>query len=446
MIRLLLYSCCSLILASCGGSKVLKHIDAEPRYQEAFTGFFLADALDGEVLEALNADKLFTPASNTKLLTLATCLEWLPQDSLPALAYDMRADTLQLWALAYPLLAADNSSYNESIRSFIASWEGPVEINLHGYNSLPRFGEGWMWDDYNYAFARERSGMPFYSNMATAWRIPDTSYTLQIEGEDREITRTRYSSRPDFINAQGWTDVYLGNLNREEFSNRFYVSSNSSVGDTVSAPLYSSRNMIAQLMEDWTGHTTRHHTRPLPRDWGSRTWKGEHRDTLLKAMLHPSDNFLAEQLLLEAGLYAKELTDVKQVLAKAQEEVLQISNDNLAWADGSGVSHYNMVTPRALGMLVQRLSAKHGIDFLAQLLPAGGESGTIAKWYKGPNGKPYIFAKTGTLRHNHCLTGLLQAKSGRWLTFSFMHNHYRGSSKDYKEAMEKTLALIRDTY
>ncbi len=418
-------------------------MDTEPRYQEAFTGFFLADAENGEVLAERNADALFTPASNTKLLTLATCLEWLPQDSIPAIAYAYEADTLRLWGLAYPQLAADKLPYNERIRKLIADWSGIVEVNLHGYVRLPRFGEGWMWDDYNYAFARERSGMPLYRNMARVSRLPDTTYSRQ---NGSPVTVMRFETQPSFIVAQTSDFTREKYLNRSEFSNRFIASAKTTFEDTLYAPLYSTANMVTQLLEDWTGKSVRYHNKPLPSDWGTSVWYGEPRDSLLKQMMLPSDNFLAEQLLLEAGLYAKDLTDVEQVLAKAQEEVLQISDDDLSWADGSGVSHYNMVTPRALGLLVHRLSAKHGVDYLTQLFPIGGESGTIRNWYKGTQGSPYVYAKTGTLRHNHCLTGLLQAKSGRWLAFSFMHNHFRGGSKDYKEAMEKTLALIRDSY
>jgi len=418
VIRNAFFICLVLTLLSCGSSKLLKQIEAEPRYQEALTGFYLADATNGEVLESLNADLLFTPASNTKLLTLATALEWLPQDSIPALAYAYEADTLRIWGLAYPQLAADDAPYNERIRKLISDWEGTVEVNLHGFVSLPRFGEGWMWDDYNYAFARERSGMPLYRNMARVVRIPDTTYNRQGVPPNY---RKRFDARPQFIVAQTSDYVREKYLTRGEFANRFYASAKTPVGDTLYAPLYSTANLVTQLLEDWTGHTVRYHNKPLPSDWGTR-------------------------VLLEAGLYAKELTDVKQVLAKAREEVLEISAEDLKWADGSGISHYNMVTPRALGMLIYRLSAKHGIDFLTQIFPAGGQRGTIKNWYKGPDGQPFIYGKTGTLRHNHCLTGLLQAKSGRWLVFSFMHNHFSGGSKAYKEAMEETLALIRETY
>jgi D-alanyl-D-alanine carboxypeptidase/D-alanyl-D-alanine-endopeptidase (penicillin-binding protein 4) len=81
------------------------------------------------------------------------------------------------------------------------------------------------------------------------------------------------------------------------------------------------------------------------------------------------------------------------------------------------------------------------------LFPAGGESGTIKNWYAALDGEdPYVYAKTGTLSNNHCLSGFLITKSGRKLLFSFMNNHYVTSSSIVKAEMEKVLRHIRSRY
>ena len=56
---------------------------------------------------------------------------------------------------------------------------------------------------------------------------------------------------------------------------------------------------------------------------------------------------------------------------------------------------------------------------------------------------PYVFAKTGTLRHKHCLSGYLRTHSGRVLIFSFMHNNYTGSSARIKEEMQRVLEMVQ---
>ena len=422
------------ILAACNRAALapaLVAYDAEALYAQDFSGILVVDLASGETLAERNADRLYTPASNVKLLTLATALAWLPADSLPALAYRYDGDTLRLWATAYPGLGDPRDAAAERIRRRLAAHAGPVEVNLHGYVDLPRFGSGWMWDDYPYAFARERSGLPVYGNLLRAWRDPvDSSWAAQ----------------PDFVVVRPRAYVEAGRSRRAEHANRFRVGADTPPGDTIAQPLYAAADLAAQLLEDWTGRPIRYHNRALPADWGSRVWAGRPRDELLRAMMLPSDNFLAEHLLLQAGLFHADLTDERELRERAQREALTLPDSALAWADGSGISHYNLVSPRALVEVVRRTFPLADTAFAKAVLPTGGRTGTLAKWYGGPRERPYVYAKTGTLRHNHALSGLLRARSGRWLAFSLMHNHYRGGSEAYKEAMSRTLAAIRDAY
>ncbi|MFT6936180.1 MAG: D-alanyl-D-alanine carboxypeptidase/D-alanyl-D-alanine-endopeptidase (penicillin-binding protein 4), partial [Saprospiraceae bacterium] len=81
---------------------------------------------------------------------------------------------------------------------------------------------------------------------------------------------------------------------------------------------------------------------------------------------------------------------------------------------------------------------------LFDIFPTGGETGTIKKWYAG--NPSYVFAKTGTLSNNHCLSGYVRTNSGKVLIFTFMNNHYVGSSSTYKKEMQRVLEWIRDNH
>jgi D-alanyl-D-alanine carboxypeptidase/D-alanyl-D-alanine-endopeptidase (penicillin-binding protein 4) len=96
--------------------------------------------------------------------------------------------------------------------------------------------------------------------------------------------------------------------------------------------------------------------------------------------------------------------------------------------------------------LLEKIKQELTEEQMLSLLSVGGVDGTIRSWYKSDDDEPYIFAKTGTLSNNHSLSGFIRTKSGKLLTFSFMHNNYNSSSTPVKLEMEKTLRLIRDSY
>jgi len=167
-------------------------------------------------------------------------------------------------------------------------------------------------------------------------------------------------------------------------------------------------------------------------------------DSLYKAMLYPSDNFIAEQLLLVAADKIADTLKTKIAIDHMKEDFLKDLPDEPKWFDGSGLTRYNLFTPRTMVALLNKITEEKSIEDLKKLLPAGGKTGTLKNYYKAE--EPYIFAKTGSLSNNHSLSGLLITKSGKTLIFSFMNSNYTASTRDLKAAMEEILLLARDKY
>ena len=82
---------------------------------------------------------------------------------------------------------------------------------------------------------------------------------------------------------------------------------------------------------------------------------------------------------------------------------------------------------------------------LFALLAQGGQAGTLRNWYSDGQG-PYLFGKTGSLSGVHNLSGYLKTRSGKTVVFSFMNNHYTGSSQPVKARMQRILNRVRDHY
>ena len=128
-----------------------------------------------------------------------------------------------------------------------------------------------------------------------------------------------------------------------------------------------------------------------------------------------------------------------------QQNFFKTYSDKPIWRDGSGLSRYNLVTPRFIGELWQDIYRKMPQQRLFSLLATGGEQGTLKNWYNGIE-KPYVFGKTGSLSNNHCLSGYLVTRRGKVLIFAFMNSNYATSINDIRRSMQKILNLYYDNY
>lgn len=413
---------------------VYELLGASEAFSKTFTGFMLYDPKTKEVLVEQAADKYFTPASNAKILTLYTSLKVLG-DSIPAFRYATRGDSLILWGTANPMflhpLLPQDTSYRPLLR------DSTCELFFSGHNFKDRrFGPGWAWDDYNYDFQVEKSSFPIYGNLAYFAR---NRLTSGFKAYPRYF-QNRLLFNPNLSNGRP-------RIIRREKGNVFEYNDRALSGSAFyqEVPFNTSAALVAALLSDTLGQvvevldlrqqppmTVTTHSVPLP-------------DTVLQLMMKESDNFVAEQLLLAC---AEKLTGTQRsedAIRYAQDSLFQGLTDPLVWRDGSGLSRYNLFTPRAmvevLALLHESMPEERLLDFFA----VGGVSGTLKSYYAGRR-KPYVFAKTGTLSNKHCLSGYLRTNSGRLLLFSFMHNNYVFGTVPLKNDMEVVLEYIRDRF
>ena len=165
-------------------------------------------------------------------------------------------------------------------------------------------------------------------------------------------------------------------------------------------------------------------------------------DTLYKRMLHVSDNMIAEQLMvLNANVLANEL-NVTVGISKSKEKYLADLPDAPKWVDGSGLSRQNLFTPRSIVALLQKIHEIVPEERLFKILPAAGQSGTLKNLMK--TDKPFIFAKSGSLNNNYCLSGFLVTKKGKTLIFSSMNNNFMKSTSEIRKEIVNILNQIHE--
>ena len=118
-----------------------------------------------------------------------------------------------------------------------------------------------------------------------------------------------------------------------------------------------------------------------------------------------------------------------------------IPREGYDFSDGSGMSTYNRVSPRAAVMLLRWVATQPWGKAWYASLPIAGVDGTLKKRFVGTPLEANLIAKTGTLNATNAISGTFRAASGKTLTFSFFANDVP-DGQSAVPAMEAVLLLL----
>jgi len=407
-------------LSSCGTSnKFKRELKAHNESSSYFNGFVLYNPKTKKEILNHNGANYFTPASNTKLFTFYTAYKTF-KDSIKSLAYYKTNDSLIIKGTADPTFLYSFES--TKVLDFLKNEPDDIYV-LDANIDDSLYGSGWAWDDYAYSYMPEKSLFPIYGNIVK-YNLSDGMLESTPHYFKTQITRL---------------DSVLVSRQRKE--NLFYVQKNRQKDYEV--PFITSNSLVVNLLSDKLHKNIT--LIPNQKELDFKYIYTQNTDSIYKKMLTVSDNFIAEQLLLQVGKEVADMYSVRAAIKYSLEHYLQDLPQQPRWVDGSGLSRYNLFTPESLVKLLEKMYLEIPTQKLLNYFPVGGASGTLEKSYKTKD-KPYIYAKTGTLSNNHCLSGYIITKKGTFLIFSYMNNHYKVSSKEVKATMEKTLLQIYNTY
>jgi len=110
-------------------------------------------------------------------------------------------------------------------------------------------------------------------------------------------------------------------------------------------------------------------------------------------------------------------------------------------ADGSGMSSYNRVTPRATVAVLRWIAAQPWGEAWRATLPVGGVDGTLGARFRATSLSGRLFAKTGSLNATNAVSGYLIAASGHRLTFAAFANDVPGDASA-TAAIDKALLAV----
>ena len=394
-----------------------------PIFAQSHAGFALYDLEKGQMVAQQNAERYFTPASNTKLYSFYAGLTVLG-DSIPAFRYRQTADSLLIFPTGDPSFLHPDLGYVRSFE-FLKNAKQQIYIDLHA-PELSYYGSGWAWDDYNDEYQPEVSAFPMYGNIIR--------FKANAKG-------TFLPNIPVFrSNTQ--TNLTANKVQRNFEANIFDIPIKAE-DSTQDVPYKTSKALTLSLLSD----TLHRNINVLPANVskkGTKIFYSMPSDSLYKRMLQVSDNMLAEHTVVLASAMATDTLSTEKGIDFVIEKHLSDLPDAPQWVDGSGLSRYNLFTPRSTVKLLQKIYALVPQQRLFSLLAIGGKAGTIKGMYK--EGEPYVFAKSGSLSNVYNLSGFLITTKGKVLIFSFMNNNFVKSTSDIRKEVARILTNIHQNY
>jgi D-alanyl-D-alanine carboxypeptidase/D-alanyl-D-alanine-endopeptidase (penicillin-binding protein 4) len=419
-----------VILFSCSPAKKVINNGIEFQLSESknisssLYGLYVYDPGNKKEIVNINSEKLFTPASNTKIFTFFICLNTV-KDSIAVLKYYQKNDTVLFFGLAYPGFLNPYIEGDTIITGFLKNRKEKLFYSDSNYRE-GKFGLGWAWDDYMDYYQCEKSSLPIYGN------------TLSIEFENDTI-----AVYPDHLrnNIEFSNDSFL--LFRSSDNNKFEVGKfeNKSWEEI---PLRMDTKSVIEALQYESGKGINEWTGNLDGFIGPFFIKQKFNDSLYIRLMHNSDNFVAEQLLLSCSSTIGDTISTSNMIKYAIQNYMPYLSSNSKWVDGSGLSRYNLFKPTSIVKVLEDIYAKIGLVGIQKYFPEIVIYSDEENVNNDTVGK--VFAKTGTLSNNFNLSGYIFTKKSNVYIFSFMNNHFLAKPSMIRTEVKTVLKNIIENY
>jgi serine-type D-Ala-D-Ala carboxypeptidase/endopeptidase (penicillin-binding protein 4) len=386
--------------------------------KNAHVGISIFDPQENKTLYNYQQEKYFVPASNTKILTFYTALKYLP-DSLLSYYYQVNGDTISIQPAGDPTFLHEDFKLQpafENLKRYKI-----VRVEDAGFTQ--HLGSGWSWNDYQENYMVQRSLLPLYGNLAKLqWK--DSLHINILPPAFQQLVKIKGNPAKGFSVEKPWEE------------NIFYIGPGVSRSSAI--PFRPHFETIISLLTDTLGISVSGMS--VNKKFTSFQYS-QPKDSMLKPMMHRSDNFFAEQCLVMVAKQLMNSNYVNSVIDSMMHSEFKDLPQKLRWVDGSGLSRYNLFTPASLVAVLDKMQSQFGMNRLKIIMASGGE-GTLNNYYVKYGER--FFAKTGTLSGVVALSGYMYTKKNRFLIFSVLVNNHLSSATDVRRAVEKFLTEVME--
>ncbi len=429
--------------------KEIKEILNDDYFQSTILAVDIYDLTTKKVIYRHQPELLLHPASNLKLLTTITALEYLGPDYtfntsvyhtgiiMDSICY---GDLFIVGGFDPDFTTEDLDTVVSKIKDF-----GIKEVRGNLYGDVSKmdslfWGNGWMWDD------DPSTDFPYMSPLIindAAVKVvyrpgligKEISYEIIPKTNFFNVTNQSYTTKEDTSNFE----ITRNWLNR---GNEILITGDISYKeeqDTVEINVVNTEYYFMYLFKEALERNSvivrgKIDTAKLP-EFPKQIYvhKRKFKD-VINNLNKKSDNLSAEMTLRALALHYNN----KKATAKNGVKVIDsliakvgLNYKDYRIVDGSGVSHYNLVTPELMLEVLKYLYtySKDNYKILYHSLPIAGVDGTLKNRMKKGSAYKNVHAKTGSLSGVSTLSGYLLSKNRHRIAFSIFIQNFVKSSK-----------------
>lgn len=445
-------------------SDKINNLFADSLFETSSAAVNIYDLTTRKTLYEKNTKLLFRPASNLKILTSAAALYFLgPNYQFQTSVYHSGKITDSVcYGDLYVVGGCDPNFSIEDLDTMIIKIReyGIKEIKGNMYGDVTMmdslfWGNGWMWDDDPSSDAPYLSALNINSNCVNLMIEPGN---LNSPAKITMYPESRYynviNNSLTFESDTSWIEVTRDWVNR---TNNFIVSGGISSKEIA---LYDNLNVfnpgmffLTLFKEGLNKHSISFNGNIsfAPYDTNSNLVYSKNRSykKVNEKLNKESDNLCAEMTLraLAQFYFYKPATAAKGILLiDSLIKLTGLNPDKYRIVDGSGVSHYNLVSSELILEVLKFIyNARPELyDILYNSFPVAGVDGTLKRRMKDNPVYGNVHAKTGTLSGVSCLSGYVTSANGHIVAFSIFVQNYVGSSRNAVKFQDSICRIIAE--
>ena len=435
-------------------------IIAQPGLRSAHWGILAQSSSTARPLYSKNADQLFLPASNAKLLTTAAALTVLPsrlpqQTPLFVTGQAPALKTLRIYGQGDPSL---NDRHLDQLASALKA-RGIQSVDIliadDSFFQGRRLEPSWSWEDL-----QGGDGLPVNSLILNG-NIIKAKLTPQAVGQPLQLswlTSTLPTSFNAVQNLTRTTNSAVANLveiDREEGQFLIQGQLQSGAGSqTIEVPV---PNPSLAFLEAFRGTLKRQQIQvnrlsvsgtaaPIPGETLVTALPFPSLGTLMAEANQQSNNLYAETLLRLMGTTAtsQAASTPERGIGVAKLALTRLGVDPSSYrvVDGSGLSRKNLVSPRALVETLTAMAQSPNRGAFMASLAVAGQKGTLTQRFLGTPLSGHLYGKTGTLDGVSALSGIVEIPNQPAFTFSIIVDHSIQTSSALRNAIDQVVLIL----